>query len=65
MALSATQAHLAANAAKAAGLKFVPLVDGRLPAFEWESALRTLAASQPKDAEALAKYGATVLPKIG
>ena len=54
MALSATQAHLAADAAKAAGLKFVPLVDGRLPASEWQSALRTLAASQPKDAEALA-----------
>jgi hypothetical protein len=54
MALSATQAHLAADAAKAAGLKFVPLVDGRLPASEWQSALRTLAASQPLDAEALA-----------
>ena len=54
MVLSATQAHLAADAAKAAGLKFVPLVDGRLPASEWQSALRTLAASQPKDAEALA-----------
>jgi hypothetical protein len=54
MVLSATQAHLAADAAKAAGLQFVPLVDGRLPAIEWQSALRTLAATQPKDAEALA-----------
>ena len=54
MVLSATQAHLAADAAKAAGLRFVPLVDGRLPADEWQSALSTLAASQPKDAEALA-----------
>jgi hypothetical protein len=54
MVLSATQAYLAAEAAKAAGLKFLPLVDGRLPAVEWQSALRSLAASQPKDAEALA-----------
>jgi hypothetical protein len=54
MVLSATQAHLAADAAKAAGLTFVPLVDGRLPAVEWQSALRTLAVSQPQDAAALA-----------
>ena len=54
MALSATQAHLAANAAKAAGLKFVPLVDGRLPTSEWQSALRALASLQPKDTEVLA-----------
>jgi len=54
MVLSATQAHLAADAAKATGLTFVPLVDGRLPASEWQSALRTLAVTQPKDAEALA-----------
>jgi hypothetical protein len=54
MALSATQAHLAADAAKAVGLRFVPLVDGRLPAVEWQSALRTLATLQPIDAEALA-----------
>ena len=64
MALSATQAHLAADAAKAAGLKFVPLVDGRLPAAEWQSALRTLAASQPKDAEALAASEPLCSPKL-
>jgi hypothetical protein len=54
MVLSATQAHLAADAAKAEGLAFVPLVDGRMPAAEWQSALRTLAATQPLDAAALA-----------
>lgn len=54
MALSATQAHLAADAAQAAGLNFVPLVDGRIPADEWQSALRTLATMQPLDAEVLA-----------
>jgi hypothetical protein len=64
MALSATQAHLAADAAKAAGLKFVPLVDGRLPATEWQSALRTLATSQPLDAEALAETESLCSPKL-
>ncbi|MEQ1536253.1 MAG: hypothetical protein ABL923_10280 [Burkholderiaceae bacterium] len=64
MALSATQAHLAADAAKAAGLKFVPLVDGRLPTAEWQSALRTLAVSQPKDAEALAATEPLRSPKL-
>ncbi len=54
MVLSATQAHLAADAAKAEGLAFVPLVDGRIPVAEWQSALRTLDAAQPLDAVALA-----------
>lgn len=39
MVLSATQAHLAADAAKAEGFVFVPLVDGRVPMTEWQSAL--------------------------
>jgi hypothetical protein len=64
MVLSATQAHLAADAAKAAGLKFVPLVDGRLPVTEWQSALRTLAASQPEVAEALATTEPLCSPKL-
>jgi hypothetical protein len=64
MVLSATQAHLAADAAKAAGLKFVPLVDGRLPAAEWQSALRTLAASQPVDAESLVTTESLCSPKL-
>jgi hypothetical protein len=64
MVLSATQAHLAADAAKAEGFKFVPLVDGRLPASEWQSALRTLAASQPIDAEALADTQVLCSPKL-
>ena len=64
MVLSATQAHLAADAAKAAGLRFVPLVDGRLPAVEWQSALHTLAASQPIDAEALATTEPLCSPKL-
>jgi hypothetical protein len=64
MVLSATQAHLAADAAKAAGLTFVPLVDGRLPASEWQSALRTLAVTQPKDAEALSTTEPLCSPKL-
>jgi hypothetical protein len=64
MALSATQAHLAADAATAAGLKFVPLVDGRLQASEWQSALLTLAAVQPNDAEALANTESLCSPKL-
>ena len=42
MVLSATQAHLAAEQARLLGLQFVPLVDGRIPAAEWQSALRAL-----------------------
>ena len=64
MVLSATQAHLAAEAAKAAGLKFMPLVDGRLPAAEWQSALRTLSATQPKEAEVLAATESLCSPKL-
>ena len=53
MVLSATQAHLAAQAAKNADLQFTPLVDGRVPAAEWQAALQTLARTQPADAEVL------------
>lgn len=54
MVLSATQARLAAESAKALNVQFVPLVDGRIAASEWQSALRTLATTQPMDAEVLA-----------
>lgn len=64
MVLSATQAHLAADAAKAAGLTFVPLVDGRLPVSEWQSALKTLAVSQPIDAMVLAATEPLCSPKL-
>ena len=40
MVLSVTQAHLAADQAALLGLQFVPLVDGRIPAAEWQSALK-------------------------
>ena len=50
MVLSATQAHLAFEAAKTEGLAFVPIVDGRIPVAEWQSALQTLANAQPLDA---------------
>ena len=40
MVLSVTQAHLAAEQAHLLGLQFVPLVDGRIPAVEWQSAVR-------------------------
>ncbi len=64
MALSATQAHLAAESAKAAGLQFVPLVDGRIPTDEWQSALQTLAKSQATDAQALATTQVLCSPKL-
>jgi hypothetical protein len=64
MALSATQAHLAAESAKASGLQFVPLVDGRIPTDEWQSALRTLAKSQALDAEVLASSQVLCAPKL-
>ena len=54
MALSATQARLAAESAKALNVQFVPLVDGRVPASEWQAALRTLATTQAIDAKVLA-----------
>jgi hypothetical protein len=64
MTLSATQAHLAAEAAQAKGLKFIPLVDGRVSATEWQSALQTLAISQPMDARALTSSVALCSPKL-
>ena len=54
MVLSATQAGLAAESAKASGLQFVPLVDGRIPIDEWQAALQTLSKSHAIDAEVLA-----------
>jgi hypothetical protein len=37
---SVSQAKLAAQAAKAQGLDFLPLVDARVPRAEWQAALR-------------------------
>ena len=64
MVLSATQAHLAAESAKASGLQFVALVDGRIPIDEWQSALQTLAKSQAVDAEILAHSQILCAPKL-
>ena len=64
MALSATQARLAADSAKASGLQFSPLVDGRIPATEWQAALLTLAKSQPLHAEVLANSQVLCAPKL-
>jgi len=64
MVLSATQAHLAADAAKAEGLAFVPLVDGRVPTTEWQAALHTLAATQPLNAAALLATQVLCSPKL-
>ena len=50
MVLSVTQAHLAAEQAKTLGLQFVPVVDGRLPASEWQAALRKMASTPAVDA---------------
>jgi hypothetical protein len=64
MALSATQARLAAASSSASGLQFVPLVDGRIPASEWQEALLTLAKSSPSDAEVLANSQVLCAPKL-
>jgi hypothetical protein len=64
MALSATQARLAAESAKASGLQFIPLVDGRIPSDEWQTALRTLAKLQPADADVLANSQALCSPAL-
>ena len=59
MVLSVTQAHLAAQQAKSLGLQFVPVVDGRLAASEWQSALKKVADTEVgklavlKDSQAL------------
>lgn len=42
MVLSVAQAHLAAQAAESEGLKFIPVVDGRIPESEWQHALLRL-----------------------
>lgn len=44
MVLSVTQAHLAAEQARILGLQFIPLVDGRIPTDEWQSALKKAVA---------------------
>ena len=64
MVLSATQAHLAADAAKAEGIVFVPLVDGRVPITEWQSALQTLTVTQPLNAAALVATQILCSPKL-
>lgn len=53
MVLSVTQTHLAAEQAKSLGLQFVPVVDGRLPASEWQAALSNMAANPAVDAYVL------------
>lgn len=55
MVLSATEAGQALSGATALGLGFVPVVDGRLPLAEWQSALARLADLAPFSAEALAQ----------
>ena len=64
MVLSATQAHLAFEAAKTEGLAFVPIVDGRIPVAEWQSALQTLANAQPLDAAALSTTQLLCSPQL-
>ena len=50
MVLSVTQAHLAREQAISAGLKFIPLVDGRISSHEWQSALQQFAVQNPENA---------------
>lgn len=52
MVLSVTQAHMAAEQARLLGLQFVPLVDGRIPAAEWQSALKKDAEVKKKSTKA-------------
>lgn len=53
MVLSVTQAHLAAEQARLLGLQFVPVVDGRVPAPEWQDALTKMATNLAADASVL------------
>ena len=46
MVLSVTQAHLAAEQARSLGVRFVPVVDGRLAASEWQAALKKVADTE-------------------
>jgi hypothetical protein len=55
MVLSATEAGQALSGAAALGLAFVPVVDGRLPLAEWQSAMTRLAGLSPDSARALAE----------
>ena len=54
MVLSVTQAHLAAEQASLLGMQFVPLVDGRISAAEWQSALKKAAELNPSSANDVA-----------
>ena len=54
MALSVLHADDVALQAQAAGLNFVPIVDGRVPPLEWQSSLRALTSKQPSAARSLA-----------
>ena len=47
MALSALHADDVAEQARAAGLAFVPIVDGRVPAAEWRSAVQAVGLTKP------------------
>ena len=49
MVLSVTQAHLAAEQARSLGLRFVPVVDGRLASSEWQAALKKVATFDKND----------------
>lgn len=64
MVLSVTQAHLASEQAKALGLQFVPVVDGRLPASEWQAALSNMAASPVVDASVLSASEPLCSPQL-
>jgi hypothetical protein len=59
MVLSVTQAHLAEEQASLLGLRFIPLVDGRIPSEEWKSALTKAAGVSKTSAEEVAVLGAS------
>lgn len=59
MVLSLTQAHLAAEQASQLGLTFFPLVDGRVPQHEWQSALTSASPLKQASADNVAVLSAS------
>ena len=59
MVLSVTQAHLAAEQAALLGMQFVPLVDGRISAAEWQGAIKKVAEGDKTSADEVAVLGAS------
>jgi hypothetical protein len=64
MVMSALEAHQAKAAADDKGLRFIPLVDGRLPRAEWQAALLRAQSLSPQSAKALAPTVSVCSPQL-